>query len=236
LVFVYQTVSAVRESKVISMASNAVGQQSPAEREWFIVGRWEEFEGEGRANLLRSIGIAAFYLVELVNYFGLNLGFLQMPQVVNSSFHWAVTALAVVWALVAVAVLLCRKLRIFPASLKFISTGCDLLLLTAVLTISDGPRSPLILGYFVILALAVLRFNLPLIWLATAGSVAGYLFLLGYARWFTERDIRVPRYHQLLFLVAVVLTGVVLGQVIRRVRRLAEDYARRIEDTRGGTS
>jgi len=215
------------------MASNIMSQQASADREWYIVGRWEEFEGEGRANLLRIIGITAFYLVESVNYVGLNLGFLEMPQVVDSSFHWTVTALVVVWAMVAVGVFLCRTLRVFPASIKFISTVCDLLLLTSILTCSSGPRSPLLAGYFVILALAALRFSLPLIWLATAGAAAGYLFLLGYARWISEADIRVPRYHQMLFLLAVVLTGVVLGQVIRRVRRLAEDYARRIERTRG---
>ena len=34
------------------------------ERQWFIVSRWQEFKGEGRANLLRLIGIAVFYAVE----------------------------------------------------------------------------------------------------------------------------------------------------------------------------
>lgn len=205
-----------------------------AEREWFIVGRWEEFEAEGRANLLRILGISAFYAVELVNYYGLNLGVLQMPAVVDRSFHLAVTALAGAWALVVVGVFLCRQFRVFPSFLKFLSTGCDLLFLTSVLTVADGPRSPLIIGYFVVLGLAALRFNLWLIWFTTIGSAAGYLFLLGYARWFTDRDIRVPRYHQVVFLLGVVLTGIVLGQVVRRVRRMAEDYARRINGTRGG--
>jgi hypothetical protein len=204
------------------MASNAAGQQPSAEREWFIVGRWEEFGGEGRANLLRVIGIATFYAVECLNYFGVNLGPLQMPSVVDRPFHLAVTALAVAWAMVGAGVFLCRRSHIFPWSLKFISTGCDLLLLTSVLTLADGPRSPLLIGYFVVLALAALRLSLPLIWFATIGSAAGYLFLLGYARWFTERDVRVPRYYELVFLLGVVLTGVVLGQVLRRVRHLSE--------------
>jgi hypothetical protein len=30
-----------------------------AERQWYISGRWEEYEGEGRANLLRPISVAA---------------------------------------------------------------------------------------------------------------------------------------------------------------------------------
>ena len=47
--------------------------------------------------------------------------------------------------------------------------------------------------------------------------------------------MRVPRYHEVIFLLAVVLTGVILGQLLRRVRRLAEHYAQRVEQTRGGT-
>ena len=44
------------------------------DRQWFIVGRWQEYEGEGRTNLIRIAGIAAFYIVELINYRGLKLG------------------------------------------------------------------------------------------------------------------------------------------------------------------
>ncbi|MCH7687098.1 MAG: hypothetical protein IH899_10530 [Planctomycetes bacterium] len=67
---------------------------------WFIIGRWKEYEGEQRANLLRLIGIAAFYTIELINRHGLHLGFLDMPRVesVDERFHMAVTALAVAWA------------------------------------------------------------------------------------------------------------------------------------------
>jgi hypothetical protein len=38
-----------------------------ADRQWFISGRWQEYEGESRANLLRVAGIALFYLIELLN-------------------------------------------------------------------------------------------------------------------------------------------------------------------------
>jgi len=199
------------------------------DRQWFIVGRWQEYEGEARANLLRIIGIAAFYIVELVNYHGLRLGFLEMPKVdeVNQSFHQAVTALAVAWTMVGLGILLCLRGHIFPAQLKFVSTGCDIVLLTAILTVADGPKSPLVVGYLLLIALSTLRFNLSLVWFATGGSMAGYLFLLGHARWFRD-ETRVPRYHQLMFVLALVLTGVVLGQVIRRVRWMAQDYADRM--------
>ena len=221
------------------MATNAVDQESRADRDWFIVGRREEFEGEGRANLLRLIGVAAFYAVELVNYYGLNLGFLEMPRVVERPFHLAITFLTLAWAMLCLCILLCRRERIFPSWLKYLSTGGDLVLLTSTLALADGPKSPLVIAYFLVIVLASLRFNLRLIWFASAGAVGGYLFLLGFARWgslpgWDNSDMTVPRYYQIIFVLGLALTGVVLGQVIRRVRGLAEHYARRLEETRGG--
>ena len=81
------------------MASTDNAAPSDIDRQWFIVGRWQEYEGEARANLLRIIGIAAFYFVELANYHGLRLGFFEMPRVVEKQFHQSVTALAVAWTL-----------------------------------------------------------------------------------------------------------------------------------------
>ena len=213
------------------MANSVQAAQGNADRQWFIVGRWQEYEGEARANVLRIIAIAAFYTVELVNYHWL--------QVVKTPFHQAVTALAVAWTMVALAVLLCLSQRIFPAVLKFVSTGCDVVLLTAILVVADGPSSPMLVGYFLIVALSTLRFNLPLVRMATVGSMAGYLFLLGYVKWFTapevREDIGVPRYHQIIFLLALALCGIVLGQVIRRVRGLAKEYAARVQSSKGET-
>jgi hypothetical protein len=198
------------------------------DRSWYIVGRWGEFEGESRANLLRVVGIAAFYLVELANYQGFQLGGFEMPKVVDQPFHQAVTAVAVAWTMLGLGVQLCLSQRIFPGALKYVSTGGDLLLMTCVLAVSNGPKSPLVVGYFLILALASLRFSLPLIWFATVGSTLGYLVLLAHAKWFVP-DHRVPRYHQAMFLLALGLTGITLGQVLRRVRKMAEDYAARRE-------
>ena len=219
------------------MAIGLEATPQAADRQWYIVGRWQEYEGEARANLLRIIAIAAFYTIELANFHGLKLGFLEMERLeyITKSFHQAVTALAVAWTMVGLGILLCLRRQIFPASLKFISTGCDIVLLTAILTVAEGAKSPLVVGYFLVITLATLRFNLPLVWFATASSMTGYLVLLGYAKWFTERALRVPRYHQLMFLLALGLTGVMLGQVIRRVRSMAQDYANRVASEPAGS-
>ncbi len=221
------------------MVSSAVppGANGPPgasdDRQWYIVGRWLEFEGESRANVLRLIFIAAFYLIELINYYGLNLGFIEMPQVVDPGFHRTVTALAVGWTVVSLIVLYCMSHHFFPASLKFISTLLDVIFLTLVLAAASGPSSPLIVGFFLLIALSALRFNLPLVWFATLGCMTGYLFLLGYAKWYATQ-FRVPRYHQLIVLLALGMLGIVVGQVIRQVRRIATDFAERRNSDRGG--
>jgi hypothetical protein len=196
------------------------------DRSWYIVGRWQEYEGEARANLFRIVGVAAFYLVELANYYGLRLGVFEMPAVRPREFHHAVTALAVAWVMLALGVQLCLRNRVFPASLKFLSTGGDLLLLTGLLCVAEGPRSPAVAAYFAVLALAALRLNVPLMRAATAGAVVGYLFVLGRANWITRHDV--PRYHQAIVLICLGLTGACLVHVVRRVRGMAEEYARRI--------
>ena len=56
--------------------------------------------------------------------------------------------------------------------------------------------------------------------------MAGYVVLTGYAKWYATQ-LRVPRYHQLITLLAMALLGIIVGQVIRRVRGIAVDYAQR---------
>src|SRR5262249_38374414 len=129
---------------------------------------------------------------------------------------------------------LCLRRQIFPAALKYFTTCCDVVLLTTILTVADGPRSPLVVGYFLVIVGSALRLQLRLVWCATIGSMAGYLFLLGYARWFApeSRDLTVPRYQQLIMLVALAMTGIILGQVVRRVRAMAEEFAERLAASR----
>lgn len=208
------------------MASGA--STSTGDRQWFIVGRWQEYEGEGRANLLRIVAIGLFYIVQLIHFYGFSD---RTEQTV--AFHEAATALAVAWSLVAMAILLCLRQHIFPAVLKFVSTGCDIVLLTALAAQGGKAQSPLVMVYFVIIALAAVRFSLRLIWCATFGCMLAYLALVGMTdpTWF-DKVHTVPVVEQLVTLLGLALTGIMLGQVIRRVRSLAEDYARRLEATR----
>lgn len=189
-----------------------------AARTWEIASRWQELEGEARANLLRVAAVAGFYVIEAANF---------RAGGVELAFHRGMTAIAAAWLVCASAVHVTLRRRRFPAALKYLSTAADVLLLTAALLLADGPRSPLLAAYFVVLAVSALRFDLRLVRATTAACAAGYLVVLGNARWWRPA-LQVPRYWQALFLFSLVMTGVAAGQVIRRSRELAEDFARRL--------
>lgn len=212
----------------------AVASAEHAERQWYIVGRWQEFEGEGRANLLRVAAVGAFYLVQLVHYHFFSGNGAAGHTRAEVVFHQQATAVAAAWTMVSVAILLCLQRRMFPAGLKYASSAADLVLLTALASLGDGPRSPLVLGYFLIIALAGLRFSLGLIWCCTLGSMAGYLLLVAIKDkgWF-DADHFVSPVEQLSTLLSLGITGIVLGQVIRRVKGIAADYAQRMQPSEG---
>lgn len=192
-----------------------------ADRRWFIVARWQEFEGEGRTNLLRVLAIAGFYANHLIWYISL-----AEPAEADIRFHRLATLIAAGWVFLSLAVLVALQRRFLPAALKYATTLADLLLLTALAGLGRGPDSPLVHGYFLVIAAAALRFNLPLVWCSTLGAMACYLALVG-ARdktWFDPQHAT-PVVDQLALLLSLGLTGIVMGQVMRRVRQMAQEYA-----------
>lgn len=194
------------------------------QRQWFIATRWQEYTGESRANLLRITAVGAFYVVQFFHYAGL-----EEPAEADRTFHHAATWIAAAWAAMALTVLVSLQRRVFPLSLKFFSTGADLVLLTALASLGGKASSPLVFAYFLIVALAALRFSLPLVWCATLGSIGGYLVLV-YAqddRPF-DSDHTTPVVQQMVTALSLALTGVTLGQVIRQVKTVAEDYHERL--------
>ncbi len=227
------------------MAVGPLSTSAEGDRYWFIAQRWQAYAAESRANLLRIAAIGAFYLVHLWSYFSSqgrvpNFGFFQLADAgeISKQFHVLVTLIAVAWAMLALGILLALQQRIFPRWLPYFSTACDIVLLTSIVCLGGMARSPLIVGYFLILILSGLRLSLPLIRFATVGSLVAYSCVLGCAKWpehligspstgVSSAEFRVPRYHELIELLAIAMAGVMLGQIVRHTRELAEDFARR---------
>lgn len=205
---------------------------------WQTACRWRQYESEVRVNLIRIAAVGVFYAVHLVHQVAASgnhrifavLG-LDAGTVLPKPNHVAVTCLALAWVMLALFIHSLLLARRFPRWLMYVSTGGDILLLTGVLALTSGARSPLVAGYFLIVMMAGLRLDLWLVRATAAGTLIGYLVLLGSSRWpvglakLNELPT-VPRYHQLMVVAALSLSGVVVGQWIRHARRLARDLER----------
>lgn len=191
-----------------------------SEPDWEIARRWESYGGELTVNLMRIIAVFIFYGIQLLNYHVFHV------EGVDAEFHAAMTAICVGWGCLALLVHLLLLRRVFPLALKYIVTAVDLTLVTGALLISDGPMSPLLVLYFLIMVASVLRFSHRLVAFTTVGCLTSYLVILGNARWYRP-ELRVERYRQLIFAVAVLLGGALLTFAVRRARQLAERYAER---------
>ncbi|QDT65574.1 hypothetical protein [Calycomorphotria hydatis] len=174
-------------------------------------------KGEEQANIIRLFAIAAFYAVELAIYHGLKLGPLEFEQAVVRDTHYVITAIAVGWLVLGMVVLVADLPRRFRPVISYVATTVDLLLLTLLLCIADGPGGPMVAAYFVIVAMSGIRLSPRLVAVTGVVAVAAYLFLNGYARWFSppDSDLTIPRYQQAIVIIALGLTAWVTHQTVQ---------------------
>ncbi len=217
------------------MAEESVRPVGPAlltnDQAWHVAQRWQQFDGEYRANYLRIISVTSFYVVHLFQYYH-PFGFFDAAEQPGRMFHLSATVLSVAWLMIALGVDLCLRQRIFPSWMAYATTGLDILLLTSIICLGGGQQSPLVLGYLLVLILSSLRISLPLIRFTAIAAMVGYLYVLAMGKWpqmFGGREIGVvPRYVQVMTLLAIGISGIMLGQLIRRFHGMARYYASRM--------
>lgn len=198
-----------------------------ADHSWSDAQRLEGYAGEVRVNLIRLAAIVVFYGHHLVNVF-----LIQDDPALHGGYHATVTVLALAWAMAVLAIHFCLSRRWVPPALKYVATAWDLILITAVLVVGRDPKSMLAVLYFLVIIAAALRLSLPLVYFATFGAMAAYLFYLGYVRFglHVEDKDRLSRPQQIIFLLALGAAGLLAGQVVRQVRRLIQGYPIRVAD------
>ena len=192
-------------------------------KSWHIASRWQEFEGEIRSAVLRSILIVAFYSIQLIHY-------LTLEAVGDSDriFHREVTFAAIAWLFLSMSILIALRGGFMPPMLKYIATGIDLGLVTMLAWLGQGPNSPLVLAMFVVLAIASIRFRIGLIWFTTLGAMTCYMILVAAvdANWFDSQH-STPVLTQAITLCSLGSMGVVLGQIVRTPRRMTDAFLKR---------
>jgi hypothetical protein len=179
---------------------------------WTEARKVEEWAGETRVNVVRVLALLAFYGQHMLNYAWLG------DAGLTPGYHRTVTALVIAWGTLALALHVCLGRRLLPWWLKYAATAWDAAMVTVLVLASGGVDRTLVALYFLVIATAPLRFSLPLVWWATAASLVGYLVLLGHAKWYAPAE-RLPRHHQVIFGLSLLIAGLLAGQAVRQARR-----------------
>ncbi|MBA2114938.1 hypothetical protein HOV93_21080 [Planctomycetes bacterium FF15] len=196
------------------------------DRHWFIVRRWQTYASELRVLLLRVIAVVVLYGCQVAHFLSQS----EEGQAANLSFQRVATGTAVLLIVVSLLVLLLVLKRILPGWLPFLTTMVDLLAIGLLVGIAGGPMATSLVGaLYLVIAMAGLRFDLRLVWLATLGAMAAYLGTVGMVddSWF-DADHAVPLVQQGVSLACLGGTGIVIGQIVRLARPLAQQYHDRL--------
>jgi len=186
--------------------------------------RAEAWAGEARVNLVRVVALIGFY-----GHFLYQVGIQRAEAPPPPQYVEAVTALVVAWGCLIVGVHVALGRRWLPGWLPYVAALGDVLLITGLLILGEGVRSPLIVLYFLAIASAPLRLSLPVVYATTLASLAGYLIVLGRyvfvqigaTEYYANAALRVPRTQQVTTLLGLVVAGLFAGQIVRQSRRLA---------------
>ena len=194
-------------------------EKTRSDDRWLVVSRWLEYEGELRAALLRIVLVAAFYGAQLLHF----AVFSERTEA-QQIFHRQATFVAAGWLFVSLAVLVALTRHWLPSWLKFVTVGVDLALLTLLAALGAGASSPLVFVFWVVIVLAGLRCNLPLIWFGTLGAMVAYLVLVGMSdpAWFNSDHATAP-IEQIIVHLSLAAVGLVVDQLVRMVRQVTEE-------------
>ena len=205
--------------------------QAVADRK-YITDRWLEYEGELRAGLLRVVLISCFYVLELFTF----LSAAQVDQAAQQ-FHRQATYLSAAWVLVSLAALVAIARQYLPAWLKYVTSGLDIVLLTAVAWFGSGAASPLVCLYLLLVVMSGLRGSLKLIWFTTILALLAYVGLLllpvpplgdGGAVDGAMKRLALPIKPIAVMVVAlgIAAAGVVTGQLVRMLKQIVSEVGR----------
>lgn len=182
---------------------------------------------------LRLGTLAVFYLVETINYFCF-----ARATGVDSDYHWKISTLIGVWA---VASIVCQQFldsRRWSIPARFVWGSLDSILLLAVLLVSDGAASPLIVGYPLLIVGSGLWFRVRFVSLMTVLSLLSYgVLVIDFYVWRPEKlwgaDKPYPTFdscadRHIIFALALFVLGSAVAYLVHRVRILSSFYGRQV--------
>jgi serine/threonine-protein kinase len=175
-----------------------------------LLGRLDRWARLRPALAATLVALVFFYLNHLVL---LGLG----TEDEGGAFHWFVTGVVAAWAAGAAGFqwLITRGRRATAGTFGW--AAFEVLMLTVFLLRGDGPRSPMLLGYLLLIAGTALRLRTGLIWFVTGLSLVSYFGLLLDAAWRRPAFQAEPKW-RLVFVLSLCILGLMQYLVLRRMR------------------
>lgn len=200
---------------LVAVTGRGAEGANPRVTSWEDAARVESWAAETRVNLLRAAGVAAFYSHHAFNVYVLKV------QWLSGAFNESMTRLALAWVVGIAAhhALLARRKN--PMWARVASTIWDLLMTTALLMVAEGPRSPLVVVYLIVIALAGLRLSRMLVWISGVGALAGFMGVVLEAI-MRRPALRLPHDVQGVTMVAMMVFTLISLQGVSQARRLIQ--------------
>src|SRR5215472_17218803 len=150
-----------------------LGPQNPPEALVWLQRR-QTWAGDVTANRIRLVALAIFTVNEFINY--------SVLHAVDKRFHTGSLLIIGLWFMCAAIFVWVLRHHYLPRSSPFLMASVDLLWMTWLLFLADGPKSPLIVIYFLIIALSGMRLNPSLSLYTGVAAVFGYLSVLQFVK------------------------------------------------------
>src|SRR6185437_7942551 len=156
---------------------------------------------------------------------------------IRGRYHLAVTGVVLLWTVLALLLQGWLSRKLFEPWMKYLAIAVDGLIITLLCMLAGGPRTPLVLVYFGLIASSPLRLSIRAVYFATAVAMMGYLVLLGHCAWYqigfrryyATPELRIPRSEEIITLLAMLVCGLFAGQIVRQIRRIAATQMSSVE-------
>lgn len=109
---------------------------------------------------------------------------------------------------------------------RYIWATADLILFTSLMTFADGLRTPLVAGYFLLVAASGLWFRERLVWFTTGLAIASYGSIASLDALLGRPGRHAVQAHALL-MIGLIVAGFVVAYQVKRVRALSRYYEHR---------
>lgn len=196
---------------------------------WAGVQRIEGWTGESRVNMIRLAAVIGFYLNHLYH-----LGSHGQAEGLMR-YHMLVTLLSFAGGVAAFELGRMLRARYFPPWMPYATMLWDTLLVTSIALLGNGPLSPVVLLYFIILAGSPLRLSRRFVVVTWCAVFAGYNFLLGHQLQYRP-DVRVPHDEIHVVYLSMVFTALMAGQSVRQARRISDGHAVVLQGPQGSVT